>query len=245
LELPGWYTAVEYQIAEEEKIKYPDGSYILGMSFGITGVLSALSLSAIAGIQLPGLLDTISRIGNWLKERNQPDSCGINWPHTQSLNLSMHSNANGEISRDTWWYGIPGVTRALYLAATATKDKTLKIFAEKTFLSVFTKTIKDWNLMGPSFVHGRSGLLAITYRMAQDTQNPFLWKKINILEDDLKGFYKSDSPFGFRMVSVDSSDVYHWVDHPGLFRGAIGIALSLLLVQRRGELLWDRAFLLN
>ena len=100
-------------------------------------------------------------------------------------------------------------------------------------------------MMGPSFTDGRAGVLAIAYRMAQDTHNPHLWKQVGLLENSLKEFYTPNASFGFQTVQVDSSNTYRWIDNPGLWRGATGIALSLLLAQRREESIWDRIFLLS
>lgn len=104
---------------------------------------------------------------------------------------------------------------------------------------------KEWNPLGTSFVNGLAGILASTYRMAEETENPKLWQHVKELEADLSSFYRPESPFGYQMVHVDSFNNYNWVDNPGLLYGASGIALSLMLVQNREELDWDRAFLLH
>jgi hypothetical protein len=245
-QVPAWYVSIEHQLAEEEKAKFPEGSFILGTPLGITGCLSALALSSISGLRIPGLNAMITRIANWLKEKTYLDKYGVNWRHT-----IPYAKEGGleplttELDRETWWYGTPAVTRSLYLAAKATSDQPLAKFAEKTFSAIFAKNPKDWNNMGPALAHGKAGLLAITYRMAQDTQSAFLWKQVDLLEAEIKGFYRPNSQFGYQMVYVDNSEVYHWIDHPGLLTGASGIALSLLLAQRREELIWDRIFLIN
>lgn len=245
-QVPAWYVPKEHQLAEEEKEKFPEGSFILGTSLGITGCLSALALCAISGLHVTGLHATISRIANWIKDKAYLDKYGVNWRHTIPFTKeTMQDSSTLELSRDTWWYGTPAVTRSLYLAAKALSDQSLAKFAEKTFSLIFSKDPKSWNTMGPALVHGRAGLLAITYRMAQDTQSAFLWKKVDLLESEIKEFYRPNSLFGFQMVYVDSSEVYNWIDHPGLLTGAAGIALCLLLAQRREELIWDRIFLIN
>ena len=240
--VPGWYVSPQHQLAPEETIKYPDGSFILGMPFGITGCLSALSLAAMEGIKVEGLIETITHIANWLKNQNSSINAGASWQHTIPL---KNGNKTSDLDRDTWWGGIPAVARSLYLASKANKDLSLSKYAENAYLSMFAKPTEDWNMMGTSFMHGRAGVLATTLRMAQDTQNPLFWKQVDLLERDLIGFYKPESPFGFRMVAVDPPDHYRWVDHPGVLSGATGVGLALLLVQRRENLKWDRAFLIN
>lgn len=99
--------------------------------------------------------------------------------------------------------------------------------------------------MGSSLLHGRAGVLAMSYQMAEEIQTPLLWQEVKMLEEDLKGFYKPDSLYGFQAIDIKASSVYQWIDNPGFSIGASGIGLALLLVQGRGNLLWHRALLIQ
>lgn len=239
---PNWYIPPEHQIGEES-LKYPQGSFLLNMPFGITGCLASLSLASWEGFDVPGLKETILKIAYWIKDQTKISEDKFYWPNTCPL-VPLENENSYELTRDTWWYGIPAVARSLFLASKAVKDVSLGKFAERAFLSMFQKDPSEWNMMGTSFMHGRAGVLATVYRMAQDTQNPLLWKQVNLLEEDLKKFYRPLTPFGFQAVDVTETGEYRWIDDPGIFSGAAGIALSLLLVQNRPSQNWDRAFLI-
>jgi lantibiotic modifying enzyme len=242
----GWYVAPENQLADEEKMKYPQGSFILGLPYGVTGCLSILSIAALEGVQVPGQYELIHELSTWLKSKSGQSSKGIFWSHTLAFDEETCPQPHPfEMSRDTWNYGTPTVSRSLYLAAQATQDKVLKQFAEKAFLSVFSKTWQEWNLMGTSFLWGRAGLLALTCQMAQETHHPTLFKQMDILADGLKRFYDPSHPFGFQTVHVSNTGHYQWVDHPGLLNGAVGIALSLLMEHSKSQANWSKIFLIK
>lgn len=244
--VPAWHVSAALQLAEEEREKHPKGTFLLNMPFGIPGCLAALSLAATEGVFAENLTSTIAEITAWLSKWQQLSALGPFWTHTISFEEEVgEKTPSRELMRDTWWYGIPAIARSLYLAARAIKDSSLAAFAEKTYLSMLSKPEKEWNMMGPSFFCGRAGVLVTTLRMAQETQHPLLWKELSRQEQDIKRFYNPNAPFGFQIVDFTSGEDYRWADQPGLFNGAAGIALSLLLIHSREELLWDRAFLLR
>ncbi|NGX37295.1 MAG: hypothetical protein K1000chlam2_00449 [Chlamydiae bacterium] len=246
---PQWLIGSEFQVNEEDSDKYPEEGSLLNMSFGITGCLASLSLASLEGLDVEGLKETICYIANWIKAQKKIINNQIYWPNTvpffrnQAASQDNLTAISNELYRDTWWQGIPAVTRSLYLASKALDDPELEKFAEESIIAMFSKSYKDWNHTGTSFIHGRAGILTTVYRMAQSTENPLLWKQVQILEDDLSGFYRPNSAFGFQMEDVDEKEQYQSVDHPGLLYGAAGIGLSLLLVEKREDLNWDRAFL--
>ncbi len=239
--LPRWYLSPEHQFNDEERVKYPEGSFILNMPFGVAGCLSALSLLKINGIDLPGLHDVIQTLSLWLQSQGRIDNGVYHFDNTVPLKGSVQN----ELPRDTWWCGVPAVAHAIFKAGKATHDLKMQKYGEEAMISMFSKSTKDWNHIGTSFVHGRAGILTTTYRMAEATENPTLWKEVKELEADLISFYRPNSPFGFESVYVDDFGEYHWVNNPGILYGASGVALALMLAQNREELDWDRAFLLR
>lgn len=244
VEIPRWYIPPENQLTEEERKKYPEGSFLLSMPLGISGLLSALSIAVISGFYSPGLKETITMMAEWLRLKGEWKEGIPSWSNTISFKKGEQKTVtHEEISRDTWWYGIPAVSRSLYFAGKATKNEGLISFAEDATVAMFSKTKKEWNAMGTSFVHGRAGILTFVYRMAQSTQNTILWEQVKELERDLIGFFRPRSEFGYQMVHVDQKGEYHWMNNPSLLYGSSGVALSLLGVQNREEFAWDRIFL--
>lgn len=244
--IPGWYISQENQIAVQEKIKYPNGSFSLGMPYGVSGCLSILSLAFIEGIILPGQYEIIKDISNWLKSKLSMASSSPCWHHTVSFEEEIsNKEALIDLNRDVWCYGTPAVSRTLYLASKATQDTHLMKFAENSFLTIFSKSWQERNMMGTTFDWGRAGLLALTYHMAKDTRNPSLLQQVDTLEYDLKRFYHPSHPFGFQAVQVTDSEQYRWINHPGLINGTVGIALSLLLNHFEAKMEWSKLFLLR
>lgn len=140
LEHPGWVVAPHHQLSEEEKAKYPEGSFLLGMSLGITGSLAALALASLEGIKTKELNQTIELIAYWLKEQKRETPHGLSWPHTISW---KEKDPTSQLNRDLWWSGIPAVSRSLYLAGKAVEDNNLKKFAKEVFISLSQNQLQN------------------------------------------------------------------------------------------------------
>lgn len=243
LRLEGWYEPPN-SIEDGTRAEYPKGRFNLSMLHGAPGTLAALAIAACENIWTDGMEDLLMSLSRWLKKKQKKTAFGPAWHHSSSLEEEAGETEDSvSLFRDTWCYGLPCVARSLFLTAKALYDPELRQYSEELMVQVFSKPDKEWNLMGPSFASGRAGLMAITYRMHQETKNTVLFNKYRYLEEDLKRFYHPSHLFGFQ--SVDAiSDEYRWVDDPSLICGAAGIALSLLLVQGRDDSKWDRIFLL-
>lgn len=244
--VPGWFIPSESHIVPSEAEKYSEGSYLLNLPFGVLGCLSVLAQGALEGYRVDQLYEVIENLANWVQDQQTEIEKLPYWANTiphKKANVTENIQTLNELNRDIWWSGIPAVCRSLYLAGKALKNNTLKQTAEQTFLKMFQKPTKDWNHMGPSFSVGRAGILVVTYRMAEDTHNPAIWKQMDLLKEDLLTFYHPHSAFGFQAVDVTNKGEYRWIDNPGLMNGAVGVALSLLLTERREDMLWDQAFL--
>lgn len=244
--VPGWFTTPSDYLIETEKNFYPEGCFILGTPFGITGLLSAIAIAALEGFCPKEGFELLRDISSWLTKKQGVTPLGLFWNHTVSLQEELSGSLHPpQLNRDTWGNGIPSAARAIYLAGKALNDYKLKEFAENAFISLWSKPEKDWNLIGTSFNYGRAGHYAVTQRMVKETKNPELHQKLKDLESGLKNFYDPDTPFGFRSVSFSPSNEYLWIDDPGLFSGAAGIALSLLNVHLNNDRTWDRIFAIS
>lgn len=243
--VPGWYLPRELQLTPEGKEAYPNGGFNLSYPYGVTGVLAVLSIAAREGLVVSGQMELIQKMAHWIQGKQKISPFGPCWEHSSSLYEEVKPiEGSSSLTRDAWCYGVPAVSRSLWLAATVLEDPDLARKAELLFLGVFNKPDKEWNLIGTSFSYGRAGLLALTYRMAQDTRNPLLADKVVALEEDLLRFYDPAHCFGYRMVSFETdSGAYQWLDSPWLFDGAAGVALTLLLTYCGDRVQWDRAFL--
>jgi lantibiotic modifying enzyme len=239
--VPAWYVSKGLHITKQEGEKYPDGSFSLSLPYGIPGVLSILAIAALYDLVVVGQLSLIQKIASWLRKQQREPLHGLCWDHTVKIGGPLSSLP---MTRDAWCYGTPTIARSLFLAGRALQDSELKQFAKQAYEDIFKKPDKEWNLVATSFVHGRAGLLSLTYRMAQETGSLLLQKQVTLLEQDILRFYHSDHTFGFRTADIRGSEAeYQWIDEPGLFTGASGVALSLLLPKFGDQLIWDQAFL--
>lgn len=246
--VPGWHVSQNEQLTAENRGNYPNGNFILSLPDGILGCLSILSIAALEGMIIPGQYEIIQEITTWLKGKQGIGHAtwGTYWHHTFSFEEEISNTQETiAVARNMWNYGTPAVSRSLYLAARAMKDHALQNFAEEAFISVFSKPWQEWNILGPTFSTGRAGLLALTSAMSKETQHCLLVKQVEDLSRDLKRFYSPSHPFGFQTVGVDASEQYHWIDHPGLLNGSVGVVLSLLYGHYQQEMDWCRIFLIR
>lgn len=218
-----------------------EGSFYLDRTNGITGCLSVLSNASLEGNAVSGQYELISEIADWLKNQKIQTEYGPAWSYI----LPLENSPNKEL-RDIWNFGAPAVASSLFLAGKATKNQKLMEFAEEALIPVYTKAWQERRQMGPSFISGRAGLLVVTSQMARLTGNPFFQEQIPLLTEDLLRFYSPNHRFGFQTVYyTQEDDGYQWIDHPGLWEGAVGVALSLLMASQNESKDWQMIFLAN
>ncbi len=121
-----WFIEPQYYPVKQYHQQYPNGFFDCGLAHGIPGPLAALSLAQLTGYQVEGQQDAILKLGTWMKNHTvQDQSGGISWPAGIPLELSYSANLWGKIppTRTAWCYGTPGISRALWLAGKALKNK--------------------------------------------------------------------------------------------------------------------------
>jgi hypothetical protein len=193
----------------------------------VAGVLSSLSVAAIEQVRLEGLMETISLLADWLlaKKKNSPQ--GPQWPQVISFEEETGSPSIEEVKGGDEFF----LLRSLYLASKALNKKELRNSTERAFLNLDSEEKKK----DLSLISGKAGIFAITYRMSRETHHPILFKRMQRLECDLTNSFDPSLPFGFPTTQNQTS--------AGIFNGAAGIALALLLAQEKEEGKWDRMFL--
>ncbi len=225
----GWFTPADFQFTEKDRMQFSNGIFNLGLAHGISGVLAFLSLATLRGIVVDGQLDAIKRITLWVKSKRVKLEGSFLWQNWISFEEEVGEiTSNTCLSRDAWCYGTAGVARSLFLAGKALKDKETQDFSLESFSSIFKRSEESWYLPGPTFCHGISGLLMITFMMAQDTQDLCLKEKVHLLQNRLMSFYRPESFFGFNDAALSSKGGYIEISKAGLLDGATGVLLSLL-----------------
>lgn len=229
--VPGWL---------EESSDDGQGKFTLNALNGVSGILSTLAIASMDGLNVEGLQEAILSLAEWLEQKQKNTPIGPMWPAVVSFEEEIGEKKDEPLSfPNIWYFGSSTIVRSLYLAYKALGNNKLKERAEQTFLQTLSSSNK---IINPSFGFGKAGLLAMTYRMYQDTKNRNLSLKINELEYELKNTYNPNSLFGFQTTDQVTGRL---TDNPGILDGAIGTALTLLLVAEKQELNWDRIFLLR
>jgi hypothetical protein len=228
--LPGWHLSAEDPINRGKQVD-PKGTFNLGLSHGVTGVLALLSIATLNGLEVDGQREAIRSIVAWIRDKT------INltqWPHAVSFGEEIEAIPPSNVgSREAWCYGVPGIARTLYLAGKALDDHELKAYSLKAFEEVFSRPQEQWNLPGPTLCHGQSGLLLITHAMALDTGSVNLLTKVDELKNKVHGYYDSFSVFGFADLEPCKQGGYFFANNPGYLEGAAGVYLTLLSMNHK------------
>lgn len=173
--LPGWWCPT----GPHRRQPGPAGGHSNhGIAHGITGVLALLALTHSDGIMVDGQVNAITLICQWLDRWEQhDDSGGCWWPQIVTAADLDHGtisqpHPNRPISRPSWCYGTPGITRALQLAARALHDHDRQRHAETAFTQCLNDPAQLDLLTDRSLCHGTGGLLATARRVAADALFP-------------------------------------------------------------------------
>ncbi|WP_397600458.1 lanthionine synthetase C family protein [Silvanigrella sp.] len=242
--VPGWFFTKEEGISYLESFK---GTFNFGLSHGVSGILATLSISKLNGIEIDEMENSIYRIKNWILKWTLKDKFGEYWPNKISLEEQISNKfiSNQNIHcRQAWCYGVPGVSRSLYLAGKALSDIELQERAAKAFLEIETRPEEEWRCFSPTFCHVFAGLLQISKRFYVDTKNENFLIFEKKLENRILDFYFQSSPLLFK-EREKKEDCLQDLKNIGIIEGAVGTLLSLLHPDQLDNCVWDYPFLIS
>jgi len=245
--IPGWYVPASLQFLKEDKDKYPQGNFNLGLAHGIPGVLAFLSIALLRGIEVMGQKEAIEVIAAWIKKHRHEHDRSFFWGTHIPFEVEMKKSADTVFSitkKNGWCYGRTGVARSLFLAGKALHCEQLKSYATDSFCSIFRQSRHEWQLPSPSFCHGISGLLMTTWKMYQDTHSSFLKNQVTNLQEILLEYYREDFPFGFKNLETSRQGGFAEINQLSLLEGASGILLTLLSLEGLSSW-WHAPFLIG
>jgi hypothetical protein len=224
--LPGWYVPPADQQATEGP--FPAGVIDAGAAHGIAGPLSLLATARQAGITVPGHEETVSRIAEWLLQRQRNDEHGCYWrgktsPEEELTGRSPHPPADRVGS---WCYGTTGIARALQLAGQAFSRPEWERTAVQAQRAVFEHPPERLRLPNTGLCHGLGGLLAGTVLIARDSGDPLLTARASELAQTVAALFDPAHRFGYQYVLPPESGTVV-PDRPGFLEGAAGVALAL------------------
>jgi hypothetical protein len=240
--VPRWHTPPRFMRDESMARHYPYGNLNCGLAHGIPGPMALMALAHCAEVPVPGLVEAIGRIADWLVTNRVNDAWGVNWPTAVPLTDASGGDpaASPDPSRSAWCYGSPGVARALWLAGEALGDAGLCALAIEAMEAVFRRPILERRIDSPTFCHGIAGLLQITLRFAMDTRRPLFVGAAETLTDQLLEMYEPERLLGFYSLEPGGNRV----DQAGLLDGTPAVVMTLLAAATSVAPSWDRLFLL-
>jgi lantibiotic biosynthesis protein len=208
--LPGWW--VSHDPHRRQSAEFAGGHANLGAAHGISGgPLLLLAQAARRGITIDGHAEAIGAICGWLDTWRQESAAGPWWPQWISLtDLRAGQPTQTRPARPSYCYGLPGISRALQLAAIATRDTGRQHSAEHALARCLTDPAQLAQLDTGGLCHGWAGTYQTTWRAARDATTPDLGELLPALAAGLAGYADPDPAAG-----------------PGFLDGNSGIALAL------------------
>ncbi|MCG5220593.1 lanthionine synthetase C family protein [Streptosporangium sp. KLBMP 9127] len=193
--LPGWWTMSSSRRATQAP---PGGHGNNGMAHGIAGPLALLSLTARAGLIVPGQIEAIGRICTWL-DNWQHDHLGAPWwPETITLaELQRGRTTQPGPLRPSWCYGTPGLARAQQLAALATDDTTRRVTAESALTGCLNDPRQLRRIVDHGLCHGSAGVFMTVAAFAADAIAPYALPMSLVTDLLLDGPAATNAPPGF------------------------------------------------
>ncbi len=242
-QVPGWYLCSSDPMQGRSAALFNKGSFNLGLAHGIPGVLAFLSIAKLRNVELPRQNEAIERIVSWIRGKKLMRDNYPCWPSAISFEQELEECApKRERAQDAWCYGTPGVARSLMLAGKALDDPELRKFAASAFIGVMNRAPEAWYLPEAMLCHGLSGLLLIAKKMQGESECDFI--EIQGLKQRVIDRYDPLSLFGFHDLREKKDATPYRVSNPGFLDGSIGVALTLLSLEREDLPNWDLPFML-
>ena len=227
--VPGWYLDPTDPTNALHAHKKTKGTFNLGLAHGVTGILAFLSIASLRGVEVEGQKEAIQRMASWIEEKSFVKNGAIHWPYSASWEEEVEKQAQSPASSiDAWCYGVPGISRTLFLAGKALHDSRLQNFSLRAFQGVFSRSRTEWGIPGPGLCHGIAGLLLIANEMAKEPGGEEFRSRVVELEEILLSSYTPEAPFGFKDIEPCRSGGRAEVSKVGFLEGTAGILLTLL-----------------
>lgn len=239
--VPRWWTWAAPKLGQE--VEMPDGHLNLGLSHGVAGPLALLSLAWQQGVTVDGQREAVERLVALLEERAYDSGDGPLWPTHLTLDLwAAGPSARPPLSRPSWCYGAPGVSRAVQLAGLALDRPEWLDLAHRSLLPFLTTDPDTWRVDNPTVCHGWAGLMHLFAVLNEPIGDPRLTDLVDDMAARTLGHFDPAHRFGFRSPLTAAPQ---GTDVPAFLEGAAGTALALdAYAHHRTTTPWDMPLLL-
>lgn len=245
--VPSWHISSMNQFRAEEKVKYPNGNFNLGLSHGISGPLAFLSVSYLHGIQAESVASDLHTLAEFVckwsirKEKGTFFAGRISFEEWEQERLLPSAELE---YRDSWCYGVPGIARSLWLAGKALQNEKWLEISLRAYMEISNRAHMKGGLTSGTLCHGVGGLLHLIQRMYSDTGHETLRSMRDRFAKDVLDLYEPGSLFGYYDESYQMGD-YTKVDEAGFLTGASGVALVLASLLSDQSPDWDLVLMIQ
>ena len=233
-EVPGWYISRNNQFRDDEKETFKNGNFNYGLSHGVAGILTALSLAFKQNIVINGQKKAIEKIIKEYKEIKLLDNKQIPfWPGQYSFEDYIEGNTDLSIlgSRMSWCYGSIGILRTLKLSAIALNDQNLKAWVSEKINLISKLNINEHDFESPTLCHGYSGLMLLLLIEYKENPDIELQSRIKEILYKVLNSYDENSIYGFINIETYNKSgelVIEKTQNNSFLTGASGVILSLI-----------------
>ncbi|OPC78679.1 hypothetical protein B4N89_31425 [Embleya scabrispora] len=239
--VPRWWASGAPKIGQEAD--FPAGHLNLGLSHGVAGPLALLASAWRAGVRVPGHQAAMESLVALLVRCAVPTGEALWWPPSYSLDqwAAGSPGPDPRFPRPSWCYGVPGVSRAIQLAALALDRPDWHELTRRSLIGLLATPISEWGVEDSALCHGRAGLLHLLGLLGEHVDDA----RLPVVRDELAALildgYDDEHRFGFRVAMTDAAV---GADIPSFLEGAAGVALALdAYAEGRARAGWDRVLM--
>lgn len=234
-----WLSAPEVMTTEQRE-RYPNGYYNLGIAHGVPGVLQFLLRTEKRGIEAPRASRLLERALVWLVAQVDPNRGGARFGSRVSPDGSW------EGSRPVWCYGDLGVGAILLQVGKRNACRDVGAFAREVLERCLELPVDSYRVEDAGLCHGAIGIAHIYNRIYQATGDErFRDAALDWYKRTLAMFKPGTGVGGYSKCMSTEDGSLVWEPWPAFLDGSIGIALGLLAAVTTIEPQWDRALLLS
>jgi lantibiotic modifying enzyme len=225
-----WFTPPE-ALPDWLREQEPDGRFNLGVSHGVTAVISVLAMCAAAGVMSDAQRGILDRAVAWLLAQKQH---GKRWCFANSVIAGKPAGRD----RLAWCYGDPGIAAALFTAARHCANAEWEALALDVARTAAARplAVEDSEIVDAGLCHGAAGLGHLFNRMHQASGDPFLAAAA-------RAWYRQTIDMqrpGIGIAGYEFFAAPGWLPLTGYLSGLAGVGLGLLGGVSSLEPAWDQ-----
>jgi lantibiotic biosynthesis protein len=207
----------------------PNGRFNLGVSHGVTAVISVLAMCAAAGAMSDAQRSILDRAVDWLLAQKQE---GKSWCFANSVIEGKPSQRD----RLAWCYGDPGIAAALFTAARHCGHAGWEAAALDVARTAARRPMETSEIVDAGLCHGSAGLAHLFNRMHQASGDP-------VLAEGARAWFRYTVDMQRPGVGIAGYTFFAapgWIPLTGFLSGLAGVGLGLLGGVSSIEPGWDQ-----